>query len=181
MFFRAGDSFGAGVEFKSREWIAENVDFTRYVNAREGKWAEGFAVGKYTDDTEMTLGLVRMHDSGFLSNVLVSVHMYFVHYRWIHDLCACEEELTTFAYQMKALMETGDLRSVDDDVLLAYWHNEYARGVERNGFGRQGHGSILYHISIVGLHQTDFIPLLHATQEILRGSTVYRRDPSLAE
>jgi ADP-ribosylglycohydrolase len=46
------------VEFKSREWIQAHVDFTRYVNAREGAWAEGFADGKYTDDTEMTLGLV---------------------------------------------------------------------------------------------------------------------------
>jgi ADP-ribosylglycohydrolase len=46
------------VEFKSREWIQAHVDFTRYVNAREGVWAEGFADGKYTDDTEMTLGLV---------------------------------------------------------------------------------------------------------------------------
>lgn len=96
-----GDSFGAGVEFKSREWIQAHVDFTRYVNAREGAWAEGFADGKYTDDTEMTLGL------------------------------------------MKALIETGDLRSVDEDVLLAYWFNEYETGIKLNGFGRQGHGSIL--------------------------------------
>lgn len=41
-------------------------------------------------------------------------------------------------------METADLHSVDEDVLLAYWHNEYERGVEKNGFGRQGHGSIEY-------------------------------------
>lgn len=43
---------------------------------------------------------------------------------------------------MKALVETSDLRSVDEDVLLAYWHNEYERGKEKYGFGRQGHGSI---------------------------------------
>ena len=41
-------------------------------------------------------------------------------------------------------METGDLRSVNEEVLLAYWHNEYERGIEKNGFGRQGHGSILF-------------------------------------
>lgn len=42
----------------------ENVDFTHYVNAREGEWAVGFGEGKYTDDTEMTLGLVRQPSSG---------------------------------------------------------------------------------------------------------------------
>ncbi len=47
-----GDSVGAGLEFKSREWIEEHVDFTDYVSTGDGMWAEG------TDDTEMTVGLV---------------------------------------------------------------------------------------------------------------------------
>jgi hypothetical protein len=45
---------------------------------------------------------------------------------------------------MKALIETGDLRSVDEDVLLAYWFNEYETGIKLNGLGRQGHGSTQY-------------------------------------
>jgi hypothetical protein len=45
---------------------------------------------------------------------------------------------------MKALIEAGDLRLVDEDVLLAYWFNEYEIGIKLNGHGRQGHGSIVY-------------------------------------
>lgn len=54
-----GDSVGAGLEFKSREWIEEHVDFTDYVSTGDGMWAEGFKEGVYTDDTEMTIGLVK--------------------------------------------------------------------------------------------------------------------------
>jgi ADP-ribosylglycohydrolase len=54
-----GDAFGAGIEFQSRDWIRENVDFTAYVNKREGPWAVGYTPGKYTDDTEMTVGLMK--------------------------------------------------------------------------------------------------------------------------
>jgi ADP-ribosylglycohydrolase len=51
---------GAGLEFKSREWIEEHVDFNDYTNTGDGMWAEGFMEGVYTDDTEMTIGLVRV-------------------------------------------------------------------------------------------------------------------------
>ncbi len=29
-----GDAYGAGVEFQDRNWIADNVDFTKFVSAR---------------------------------------------------------------------------------------------------------------------------------------------------
>jgi hypothetical protein len=48
-----------------------HVNFTRYVNAREGVWAEGFGAGKYTDDTEMTLGLVRRQHAHVMCKVRV--------------------------------------------------------------------------------------------------------------
>ncbi|KAL6080381.1 ADPribosylglycohydrolase superfamily protein [Balamuthia mandrillaris] len=54
-----GDAFGAGIEFKSREWILENVDFSRYLNERKGSWGEGFSAGMWTDDTEMTIGTMK--------------------------------------------------------------------------------------------------------------------------
>lgn len=56
-----GDAFGAGLEFQSREWILQNVNFTRYINRRGNKslyWTWGYVAGMYTDDTEMTVGLV---------------------------------------------------------------------------------------------------------------------------
>lgn len=34
------------------------MDFTDYVSTGDGMWAEGFKEGVYTDDTEMTIGLV---------------------------------------------------------------------------------------------------------------------------
>jgi hypothetical protein len=30
-----GDAFGAGIEFQGRDWILQNIDFTRYVNMRK--------------------------------------------------------------------------------------------------------------------------------------------------
>ncbi|MFC1641005.1 ADP-ribosylglycohydrolase family protein, partial [Patescibacteria group bacterium] len=59
-----GDAFGAGVEFMDREWIRENVDFTKFVNARgmikKDKLANEphYQPWDYTDDTEMTIGVV---------------------------------------------------------------------------------------------------------------------------
>lgn len=33
--YAIGDAFGAGVEFQDRQWIRQNVDFTKLVNARD--------------------------------------------------------------------------------------------------------------------------------------------------
>lgn len=55
----AGDSFGLGVEFQNRDWIRQNVDFTRFVNKREGKYNIGYEPGVYSDDTEHTIGLIK--------------------------------------------------------------------------------------------------------------------------
>lgn len=54
-----GDAFGLGIEFQDREWIRENIDFTEFVNKREGKYAERYALGYYSDDTEQSIGLIR--------------------------------------------------------------------------------------------------------------------------
>ena len=62
-----GDSFGAGVEFQDRNWMIENVDFSRFVNARstivvpshkKEIFTKNYSEWDYTDDTEMTLGLM---------------------------------------------------------------------------------------------------------------------------
>lgn len=53
-----GDAFGAGIEFQDRDWIKDNVDFTKFVNEREGERAEGYEPGLYSDDTEHSIGLM---------------------------------------------------------------------------------------------------------------------------
>lgn len=63
-----GDAFGAGVEFQDRDWIRENVDFSKLIDARgsikvsENKRAlftENYQAWDYTDDTEMTIGVIK--------------------------------------------------------------------------------------------------------------------------
>jgi ADP-ribosylglycohydrolase len=68
-----GDAFGAGVEFQDRHWIRENVDFTHFVNARSSirvapdqlaAFVQDYLPWDYTDDTEMTIGLIKALVSG---------------------------------------------------------------------------------------------------------------------
>lgn len=77
-----GDSFGAGVEFQDRNWIIENVDFSRFVNARstivvplhkKEIFTKNYSEWDYTDDTEMTLGLMNalISKEVFSENLLV--------------------------------------------------------------------------------------------------------------
>lgn len=63
-----GDAYGAGVEFQDRNWIHKHVDFTKFVNVRsqikvvnEKKkiFTENYKEWDYTDDTEMTIGLMK--------------------------------------------------------------------------------------------------------------------------
>lgn len=76
------DAFGAGVEFQCRDWIRANVDFTRFVNARNrikieedrlATFTKNYHAWDYTDDTEMTVGLVKalMADELFTEELLV--------------------------------------------------------------------------------------------------------------
>lgn len=62
-----GDAFGAGVEFQDRTWIRENVDFSTLVNARnqikvpsdkKQIFIKNYSAWDYTDDTEMTIGII---------------------------------------------------------------------------------------------------------------------------
>jgi ADP-ribosylglycohydrolase len=77
-----GDAFGAGVEFQDRDWIRQNVDFTRFVNARhkieisddrKALFVENYNPWDYTDDTEMTIGLIKalMENEPFTEDLLV--------------------------------------------------------------------------------------------------------------
>tara|TARA_Y100000310_G_C20633124_1_gene789690 strand:+ start:815 stop:1789 length:975 start_codon:yes stop_codon:yes gene_type:complete len=59
-----GDAFGLGIEFQNRDWIKENIDFTKYVNKREGKYAENYELGYYSDDTEQSIGTIKALISG---------------------------------------------------------------------------------------------------------------------
>lgn len=63
-----GDAFGAGVEFQDRDWIKENVNFTKFVNARQlinvskeqlDNFVKDYQPWDYTDDTEMTIGCIK--------------------------------------------------------------------------------------------------------------------------
>lgn len=78
-----GDAFGAGVEFQDRDWIAENVSFKAFVNARhtiqvtEDKlplFTENYSAWDYTDDTEMTIGVINalISDEPFSHELLIS-------------------------------------------------------------------------------------------------------------
>ena len=101
-----GDAFGAGVEFQDRDWIRQNIDFTRFINVRHNikvprekliYFTENYHAWDYTDDTEMTIGLI------------------------------------------KALISN---KTLTEDLLVEYWHQEYKDGEKKKGFGRNGHGSM---------------------------------------
>ena len=77
-----GDAYGAGVEFQDRDWIRKNVDFSRFVNARNliktspdklNSFIDNYKIWDYTDDTEMTIGLINALISGqeFTADLLV--------------------------------------------------------------------------------------------------------------
>lgn len=77
-----GDVFGAGVEFQDRDWIRANVDFSKFINAR-GKikieeerrkiFTQNYSPWDYTDDTEMTIGVIKalLSKKTFSENLLV--------------------------------------------------------------------------------------------------------------
>lgn len=77
-----GDSFGAGVEFQDRDWIRKNVDYSKFINAREQikvpreeikLFTENYKEWDYTDDTEMTIGLLKslMSKEEFTTELLI--------------------------------------------------------------------------------------------------------------
>lgn len=77
-----GDAFGAGVEFQDRDWIRAHVDFSELVNVRDHiqvtveqkhLFTENYSAWDYTDDTEMTIGLMKAlcDASSFSENLLV--------------------------------------------------------------------------------------------------------------
>jgi ADP-ribosylglycohydrolase len=68
-----GDAFGAGLEFQDRDWIRQNVDFTKFINQRNdiklvindfGNMVNNYNAWDYTDDAEMTIGCVKAILSG---------------------------------------------------------------------------------------------------------------------
>jgi len=76
------DAFAAGLEFQDRDWIRAKVDFTRFVNARadirigearRALFTDNYHAWDYTDDTEMTVGLVKalLADEPFTEELLV--------------------------------------------------------------------------------------------------------------
>lgn len=63
-----GDAYGAGLEFQDREWIQKNVDFSKFINVRDKikvspeklhLFTDNYHEWQYTDDTEMTIGLIK--------------------------------------------------------------------------------------------------------------------------
>lgn len=101
-----GDAFGAGVEFQDRDWIRKHVDFTKFVNVRAkinvpadkiDIFTKNYKAWDYTDDTEMTVGM------------------------------------------LKALMSNEDF---SEELLVRKWKEEYDKGIQEKGYGRNGHGSM---------------------------------------
>ena len=85
-----GDAFGAGVEFQDRDWIRANVDFTQFVNARHNikvpkekliYFTENYHAWDYTDDTEMTIGVMKALISNEFFNVDLLVKHWTDEYR----------------------------------------------------------------------------------------------------
>lgn len=77
-----GDAFGAGVEFQDRDWIRANVDFSKFINARgdikieedrKKIFTQNYSPWDYTDDTEMTIGVIKalLSKKTFSENLLV--------------------------------------------------------------------------------------------------------------
>ena len=77
-----GDAFAAGIEFQDRNWIRKNVDFTKFVNRRysinvpldkQKLFTENYREWDYTDDTEMTIGLINalISEEDFSEDLLV--------------------------------------------------------------------------------------------------------------
>jgi ADP-ribosylglycohydrolase len=75
-----GDAFGAGLEFQDRNWIRGNVDFTQFLNKRtdintpdKEVFTIGYKEWDYTDDTEMSVAVVKAIVSGeiFTDELLV--------------------------------------------------------------------------------------------------------------
>lgn len=78
-----GDAYGAGIEFQDRKWIKTNVDFSKFVNARHlikcrleqsQMFVKNYNKWDYTDDTEMTIGLLSalMSSEDFTEDNLVN-------------------------------------------------------------------------------------------------------------
>lgn len=70
-----GDSVGAGCEMKSREWLLQNTEsvFSQYLG-RDPKYSQGFTPGDYTDDVEMSLGILFSLQSN--NGVLTTENLY---------------------------------------------------------------------------------------------------------
>jgi len=64
-----GDAFGSGIENLCRTWIMNNVDFTRYVDAKVGMCKIGYRAGDYSDDTSDTIAVIKTLMSGQKFNV----------------------------------------------------------------------------------------------------------------
>jgi len=106
-----GDAFGAGVEFQDRNWIRAHVDFSKLINVRDKilvspdkkeVFTKNYHAWEYTDDTEMTIGV------------------------------------------MKALLSDQDFTT---DLLVQSWKEEYDLGIQKKGYGRNGHGSMSWYFS----------------------------------
>lgn len=115
-----GDAFGAGIEFQDRDWIRANVDFTKFINARDRPF-EQYHDWEYTDDTEMTLGLIKALISGreFTEDLLVEY--------WIREY---EEDQQIKGYGRAG---HGSMRWVYSGEKDITWVRDYQRNKEFPG------------------------------------------------
>jgi len=61
-----GEAYGAGLEFQDRNWIRENVDFSKFINKRtdinipeKSVFTIDYKEWDYTDDTEMSIAVAK--------------------------------------------------------------------------------------------------------------------------
>ena len=78
------DSVGAGCEMRSREWLLKNFDLvsTKFLE-RDPEYSKGFTPGDYTDDVEMSLGLLFALQQN--NGVLTTENLYEMFYRLYNE------------------------------------------------------------------------------------------------
>ncbi|MEM7367422.1 MAG: ADP-ribosylglycohydrolase family protein [Bacteroidota bacterium] len=148
-----GDAFGAGVEFQDRRWIRQEVDFTSLVNARMSirvpsdqlsAFTHNYHPWDYTDDTEMTIGLIKalMSDQPFSESLLLNCWEEEYHrgetlkgygrnghgsMSWYFNGSKSIEEIRTFQRNRPNPGNAPAMRSVPLGFVDASLINEYAR------------------------------------------------------
>jgi ADP-ribosylglycohydrolase len=79
-----GDSVGAGCEMRSREWLLKNfTTISSEFLGRDPKFSQGFTPGDYTDDFEMSIGVLFALQQN--NGILTTENLYNAFYRLYNE------------------------------------------------------------------------------------------------